>query len=151
VQVGPLTVIDSLSEEPNCHTLAFTFDAAAYVEFTAALRQSPSSTVLPPLQTHLLYAPTFDHALKDPSPNALLILPSHRIIIIEGLYTFIDTPVWRAAAEILDERWLVEVDIPEATRRLVQRHVITGVAKDLDEAKWRADTNDMISESGPLS
>lgn len=101
--------------------LEFTFDAASYVKFITALRESPSSSISPPPQTHLLYAPTFDHALKDPTPNGLLILPSHRIVIIEGLYPFINTPAWRAAGEALDERWLVEVDIPEATRRLVQR------------------------------
>ncbi|QRW05741.1 uridine kinase [Ceratobasidium sp. AG-Ba] len=116
-----LDKFDDVKEAYDRRGAAFTFDAASYVNFITALRQIPYSNVSPPLQTNLLYAPTFDHALKDPSPKALKILPSYRIVIIEGLYTFIDTPAWRAAAEALDERWLVDVDIPEATRRLVQR------------------------------
>ncbi|KAG9127057.1 hypothetical protein FRC07_000844 [Ceratobasidium sp. 392] len=138
-----LDKFDDVKEAYDRRGAAFTFDAASYVKFVTALRQSPYSNVSPPAQTYLLYAPTFDHALKDPAPNSLAILPSHRIVIIEGLYPFIATPAWRAAAELLDERWLVEVDIPEATRRLVQRHVVTGVTKDLEEAKWRAENNDM--------
>lgn len=107
--------------DPSMHSSAFTFDAASYVHFVTKLRQSPYSNVTPPPQTSFLYAPTFDHALKDPVPNGLTILPSHRIVLIEGLYAFTNTPEWRPASETLDERWLVEVDISEATRRLVQR------------------------------
>ncbi|KAF8599228.1 P-loop containing nucleoside triphosphate hydrolase protein [Ceratobasidium sp. AG-I] len=138
-----LDKFDNVKEAYDRRGAAFTFDSVAYVKFITALRQSPSHSVSPPPQTHLLYAPTFDHALKDPTPNALLILPSHRIIIIEGIYTFIDTPAWRAASEALDERWLVEVDISEATRRLVQRHVATGITKDSNEGLRRAQNNDM--------
>ncbi|KAG8708879.1 hypothetical protein FRC08_018663 [Ceratobasidium sp. 394] len=145
-----LDKFDDVKEAYDRRGAAFTFDAASYVKFVTALRQSPYSSVSPPPTTHLLYAPTFDHALKDPASNALTILPSQRIVIIEGLYTFTGTPVWRAAAEALDERWLVDVDIPEATRRLVQRHIVTGVAKDLVEAKWRAENNDMPSGSPVL-
>ncbi|GAB1526014.1 hypothetical protein RhiTH_009180 [Rhizoctonia solani] len=138
-----LDKFDNVKEAYDRRGAAFTFDSASYVKFVTALRQSPSSSVTPPPQTSIVYAPTFDHALKDPTPNGQSILPSHRIVVIEGLYTFIDTPEWKLAAEALDERWLIEVDIPEATRRLVQRHVVTGVAKDLEEANWRAENNDM--------
>ncbi|CAE6455775.1 unnamed protein product [Rhizoctonia solani] len=121
----------------------FTFDAASYVKFITALRQSASSRITPPPQASIIYAPTFDHALKDPTPNGQTILPSHQIVLIEGLYTFLSTPEWKPAAEVLDERWLIDIDLPEATRRLVQRHVVTGVAKDLEEANWRAENNDV--------
>ena len=46
---------------------------------------------------------------------------------------------------MLDERWFLKVDIDEAQRRLVKRHVLTGVTKDMDEAIWRAEQNDMPS------
>ncbi|KAH7330670.1 P-loop containing nucleoside triphosphate hydrolase protein [Rhizoctonia solani] len=138
-----LDKFDDVKEAYDRRGAAFTFDAASYVEFVITLRQTPSSSIAPPPQTSIIYAPTFDHALKDPAPNGQSILPSHRIVLIEGLYTFVNTPEWKAAGEALDERWLVEIDIPEATRRLVQRHVVTGVAKDLEEAKWRAENNDM--------
>ncbi|CAE6347898.1 unnamed protein product [Rhizoctonia solani] len=138
-----LDKFDDVKEAYDRRGAAFTFDAASYVKFITSLRQSASSRITPPPQTSIIYAPTFDHALKDPAPNGQTILPSHRIVLIEGLYTFIDTPEWKPAGEALDERWLVDIDIPEATRRLVQRHVVTGVAKDLEEANWRAENNDM--------
>ncbi|KAJ1310750.1 hypothetical protein OPQ81_009272 [Rhizoctonia solani] len=138
-----LDKFENVKEAYDRRGAAFTFNAASYVKFITALRQSPSSNVTPPPQTSIIYAPTFDHSLKDPAPNGQTILPSHRIVLIEGLYTFINTPEWKAAAEALDERWLIEINIPEATRRIVQRHVVTGVAKDLEEATWRAENNDM--------
>ena len=69
-------------------------------------------------------------------------------MIIEGLYTFLGIEPWVHAARLLDERWWVEVSEDEAKERLVARHVISGVAKDLEEAIWRATENDAPSESG---
>ena len=43
---------------------------------------------------------------------------------------------------MMDERWWVEVDWEVAKARLIKRHVLTGVAKDMEEAIWRADEND---------
>lgn len=72
--------------------------------------------------------------------------PSHRIVLIEGLYTFLSISPWNEAGILLDERWYLKVDIDEAKRRLVKRHVLTGVTKDWDEAVLRAEENDMPSE-----
>jgi pantothenate kinase len=46
---------------------------------------------------------------------------------------------------LLDERWWVEVPEDDAKRRLVKRHVTSGVTKNMEEAIWRADENDMPS------
>lgn len=118
----------------------WTFDGPGYVAFVKALRQ-PFSHVSAPVIT----APSFDHALKDPSPEAITIHPEHRIVVIEGLYTFLSIDPWAEAGKMLDERWFVALDIEEATRRLVKRHVLTGVARDQEEAVWRATENDMPS------
>ncbi|KAI0063257.1 P-loop containing nucleoside triphosphate hydrolase protein [Artomyces pyxidatus] len=115
----------------------WTFDGPAYLAFVQALRNplTPATTTIT--------APSFDHALKDPTPHAIFILPDHRIVLIEGLYTFLSIPPWSEAGLLLDERWFVELDVVKASRRLVKRHVLSGVAKDLEEAQWRADENDM--------
>ncbi|KAF8798293.1 P-loop containing nucleoside triphosphate hydrolase protein [Phlegmacium glaucopus] len=112
----------------------WTFDGAGYVSFIRALRGTITSRVIT--------APSFDHALKDPTPHAISIYPYHRIVIIEGLYTFLAIEPWSEGGLLLDERWFVQVDPVEARRRLIKRHVLTGVAKDLKEAEWRADEND---------
>jgi len=117
----------------------WTFDAAGYLEFVMKLREEVTSS------SPIVYAPSFDHALKDPSPDAVEIHPYHRIIVIEGLYAALSVDSWAEAGRLLDERWYLEVDIEEAQRRLVKRHVVSGVAKDRKEAVWRAEENDMPS------
>ncbi|KAL4064785.1 P-loop containing nucleoside triphosphate hydrolase protein [Scleroderma yunnanense] len=114
----------------------WTFDGQSYVSFVRQL-QAPLYEGM-----SVITAPSFDHALKDPAPHAVSIHPHHRIVVIEGLYTMLDTEVWRDAAEMMDERWWVEIDWEVAKTRLVKRHVLTGVAKDTVEAIWRADEND---------
>ena len=124
----------------------WTFDAHGYVSFVRKLREP----VPPGATTTTITAPSFDHAVKDPCPHAVTILPDHRIVIIEGLYTFLSIPPWLEAGKLLDERWLVELDTAIASDRLVKRHVTSNVAKDLEEAHWRAEENDTPSLSFQL-
>ncbi|KAG6854199.1 hypothetical protein C0991_009512 [Blastosporella zonata] len=93
--------------------------------------------------TLVLTAPSFDHALKDPTYNDVAVHPHHRIVIIEGLYTLLSIPPWSEAGLLLDERWYIHIEIDKAQKRLVKRHVATGVAKDMEQAIWRAEENDM--------
>ncbi|KAF9490287.1 P-loop containing nucleoside triphosphate hydrolase protein [Pleurotus eryngii] len=113
----------------------WTFDAAAYVAFLKSLRSSNHRDIL--------LFPSFDHAVKDPIPDSLRIEPSDRIVLVEGLYTLLDVEPWVHASKLLDERWLMDVDFEEARRRLVERHIVSGVAKDREEAVWRAENNDI--------
>ncbi|GJE89186.1 P-loop containing nucleoside triphosphate hydrolase protein [Phanerochaete sordida] len=121
----------------------WTFDGQSYVEFVRELRV-PLNTLAAAAggQEAVIYAPSFSHELKDPAPRAVAIHPKHRIVIIEGLYTFLGIEPWVEAAQLLDERWWVGISEEEAKERLVKRHVISGVAKDLEEAVWRATEND---------
>ena len=114
----------------------WTFDSERYVAFVRSLKQA---------SMRVITAPSFDHALKDPAPDTVSIHSFHRIVIIEGLYTFLSIDPWKEAGELLDGRWLIQIDFEEAKRRLVKRHVLTGVAKDEKEANWRAEENDMPS------
>ncbi|KAH9947375.1 P-loop containing nucleoside triphosphate hydrolase protein, partial [Amylocystis lapponica] len=122
----------------------WTFDGEAYVEFVRALRQPHPSPASPDSSSAeaLVYAPSFSHELKDPTPRAVPIYPHYRVVVIEGLYTFLGIPPWREAAETLDERWWLEVGEVEAETRLIARHVQSGVAKDHEEAVWRSREND---------
>ena len=130
----------------------WTFDGAGYVAFVRALRRDSGAAVDAGLaegsesEADVVYAPSFDHALKDPTPRAVAVYPRHRVVLIEGLYGFLGIEPWREAAEMLDERWWLDVSEEEAERRLVERHVRSGVAKDLEEAIWRSRENDAPSE-----
>ena len=139
--------LDAMDDPKLAHDrrgIHWTFDAHGYVSFVKDLR-TPISHL--PANALDITAPSFDHALKDPCPHAVRITPSHRIVVIEGLYTFLSIEPWCRAGSLLDERWYIELDHTEAARRLVKRHVATGVAKNLTEAQWRSDENDMPSTS----
>ncbi|KAF9817430.1 hypothetical protein IEO21_03387 [Rhodonia placenta] len=120
----------------------WTFDGESYVNFMRALRHPLRTADTSSEEADMVYAPSFDHAIKDPTPRAVPVHPYHRLVLIEGLYTFLGIPPWREAAEMLDERWWLDVGEAEAEDRLVARHVKSGIAKDLDEAKWRSREND---------
>lgn len=127
----------------------WTFDGESYVAFVTELRV-PLSTLASATSARddpVIYAPSFSHELKDPTPRAVAIYPHHRLVIIEGLYTFLGIEPWAQAAQMLDERWWIELGEEEAKERLVARHVKSGVAKDLEEAIWRATENDAPSKS----
>lgn len=126
----------------------WTFDGQSYVQFVRELRV-PLDTLTSATggRDTVIYAPSFSHELKDPTPHAVAVHPQHRIVIIEGLYTFLGIDPWADAAQVLDERWWVDISEEEAKERLVKRHVISGVAKDLQEAIWRATENDAPSTS----
>ncbi|KAJ3980701.1 P-loop containing nucleoside triphosphate hydrolase protein [Lentinula detonsa] len=116
----------------------WTFDGPSYLQFVQSLREE-----VWPETARIITAPSFDHAIKDPIPHAVQIHPQHRLVIIEGLYTALNFDFWREAALLLDERWYLELDLEEAQKRLVKRHLVSGVAKDSTEAVWRAEANDM--------
>ncbi|KAI0638933.1 P-loop containing nucleoside triphosphate hydrolase protein [Trametes polyzona] len=129
----------------------WTFDGEGYVAFVRALRKPlpAASAPAPDDEAEVVYAPSFSHEKKDPVPSAIPVYPHHRLVIIEGLYTFLSIAPWSAAAELLDERWYIDISEEEAERRLVVRHVRTGVAKDMEEAIWRSRENDAPSTCSP--
>lgn len=118
---------------------AFTFDGDSFL----ALVKQLVTPICP--ETHTLYAPSFDHAVKDPVENDIAIAASVRIVIFEGNYCALDREPWREAAGLMDELWFVEVEFETARGRLVRRHVEAGIAKDGEEAGRRADENDLVN------
>lgn len=118
---------------------AFTFDASSFLTLAKKLREP-----LAP-ETKTLHAPSFDHAVKDPVQDDIPIHPTVRVVIFEGNYLSLGKGEWKEAAELMDELWYVEVDIDTARRRLVARHVKAGIAKDEEEARARADLNDLVN------
>ncbi|GJN78357.1 Aim12p-like protein [Purpureocillium lilacinum] len=133
--------LSSMPDPTHAHArrgAAFTFDAPKFLALVQRLRASP-----PPASPIL--APSFDHAVKDPRDDDIPVLASHRVVVLEGNYLALDEPVWRDAAALLDELWFVDVDFQVARRRLRQRHVRAGIARDLDEGDRRATENDLVN------
>lgn len=118
---------------------AFTFDGEKFLRLVQALRDPLT------VQSPSLYAPSFDHAVKDPIENDIAIPASCRAIFFEGNYLSLDKPPWNQAAKLMDELWFVDVDFETARKRLLRRHVQAGIAKNVDEADKRARENDLVN------
>lgn len=136
-----------LSAMPDPHTAhfrrgaAFTFDAAAFLELVKKLRE--------PLcpETGTIYAPSFDHAVKDPVANDIPIAATSRVVVMEGNYLSLGTgaPEWKEAAELMDELWFVEVPEDIARERLAKRHAASGITANEEEGRKRADESDLVN------
>lgn len=113
----------------------WTFDSKRFADFVSSVKVQPTSA---------MKAPSFDHAKKDPLEDDIEILPSHRVVVFEGLYCNCSVGEWGRAAKEMDRRLVFEMDKEEAKRRLVVRHVATGVAKDEDEARWRGKSSLLV-------
>ncbi|MCJ1352762.1 MAG: hypothetical protein MMC33_002746 [Icmadophila ericetorum] len=115
----------------------FTFDGHSFLSLVKKLR----APLLP--ETVTIYAPSFNHAIKDPVQDDIAISSSARICVFEGNYVTLNKAPWREAASMMDELWFVDVDEDVARRRLVERHVRTGVTETAEEAENRVNENDL--------
>jgi len=134
--------LDAMPDSTTAHSrrgAAFTFDAESFYRLVKKLREP----ICPETQT--LYAPSFDHAIKDPVNDDIAIATSVRVVIFEGNYCALDKEPWKHAAELMDERWFVDVDFDVARKRLIHRHVKSGIAANEEEAAKRADENDLVN------
>ncbi|KAM0788605.1 hypothetical protein ACM66B_001726 [Microbotryomycetes sp. NB124-2] len=116
---------------------AFTFESSSYVDFVRQLKTKP-------LLERIKFQ-TFSHSKKDPEPAKFDILSRHRIVVVEGLYCFLDTDEWREATQLLDERVWVECEREVARERLIRRHLESGVETEYDKAVDRVDNSDLLN------
>lgn len=69
--------------------------------------------------------PSFDHSLKDPKENDIVIQTDAQIILVEGNYTFLTTKdsAWKEISELLHLKVFLECNPAECTERLTLRHM----------------------------
>lgn len=93
-----------------------------------------------------LYFPAFDHAAKDPVPEAVEVAASAQIVIIEGLYTLLDVAPWdRIGREYADLTWFINAPLHTTQLRLARRHLRAGIVASLEEGFARVDVNDSLN------
>ena len=119
-----------------------TFDAAAFVGAVRAVSMEGKKSDIA--------VPGFSHETHDPEPGAIVIKPSHKIVLVEGNYLLLPEAPWRYLVEkngalktLLDETWWVDTSVDTAMARIEKRHVSVGRTKE--EAKRRADSNDRLN------
>ena len=73
--------LDALPDPATAHArrgAEFTFDGAGFLKLVEALR-APLGPTSP-----TVFAPSFDHAVKDPKEDDIAVLASQRIVVFEG-------------------------------------------------------------------
>ncbi|KAF9871480.1 hypothetical protein CkaCkLH20_11127 [Colletotrichum karsti] len=134
-----LAAMPNSAEAIHRRGAAFTFDSAQFYRLVQALRESVTGN------TPDIFAPSFDHAVKDPVEDDICVPKEARIIIFEGLYLSLDREPWRSAANLMDELWFLNIDREVAWTRLVERHVASGIVPDRAAAEHRVSSTDMLN------
>jgi pantothenate kinase len=102
----------------------WTFDTHALGERLQALR-GPAA----------VFWPGFEHGVGDPVPDAVRVVPSTRLLLIEGLYLLHKGHGWDLADQF-DERWFLDVPMDVAMNRLITRHMrANGHSREVAEAR----------------
>ena len=99
----PRSALDKMPDPVTAHKRRgspWTFDAEAAVEMVRRCRSADVDVA----------APTFDHAVKDPVKDGVIIPKGIRILIFEGNYLLSSEPPWGSIAGLVDERWYINVD-----------------------------------------
>ena len=96
-------------------------------------------------ESKTIFAPSFDHAVKDPVDDDIAIAPTVRVVLMEGNYLSLNQGLWKEAASMMDELWFVEVGWETAKRRLLGRHIKAGLVEDEEGAARRVEENDFVN------
>jgi pantothenate kinase len=136
------TQLSSMPDPVHAHArrgAAFTFDPFPLHSLIFQLKEPLTAS------TPTYFAPSFDHAIKDPVENDISIPPTSRILVLEGNYLSLGKGEWKEIAGLMDELWFVEVEEEVAGKRLVPRHVKAGIAGSEEEAWKRVRENDLVN------
>lgn len=106
----------------------FTFDGIRFVKAVEKLHENVDVSV-----------PLFDHALKDPVENDIVISADVAVVFVEGNYVGLVEEPWCRVSAASDELWLVDTDPDLVRRRLIARHLASGVSETMEEAVERCD------------
>lgn len=71
---------------------------------------------------HTVYAPSFSRNVNEGIAAEIAVLPSNRVVIVEGNYLLADTEPWLQITSLLAESWFCETNAAERLRRLIDRY-----------------------------
>jgi len=95
------------------------------------------------------YFPSFDQNVGDPVENEIYVSREHKVVIVEGNYLLIDVPPWNEIRPIFHLNVYLRCDLDEITRRIVLRHISTGLTEQV--AIERVNTNDILNAKFVMS
>lgn len=87
-----------------------------------------------------IYYPIFDRSIEESISAQGVVLPSTRVVIVEGNYLMHDEDGWQDVVPLLRQCWYAYLDDDVRISRLISRHIAFG--KDPESAKaWAKGTD----------
>ena len=136
----PRSVLDKLPngkrEEAYARRgVSWTFDAEGVLKLVRTLHD----------RSKVIFAPSFDHKLKDPVENGISVGPEIEIVILEGNWLLYDEEPWAQISKLVDDTWFVDVAPALARDRVAKRHLKSGIETTMEAAIARAEGNDLLN------
>jgi pantothenate kinase len=121
------------------------FNAEAFINLLAGIREHTNSQV---------GCPAFDRKIEEPTENAILVQPNHKLVIIEGNYLLLASNPWGKIKPMLDETWYIESNLQKIEPRLLERHIKGG--RSPEDARRKMESTDLpnarlIETSKPMA
>lgn len=88
-----------------------------------------------------IYYPIFDRNIEESISAQGKVLPSAKLVVVEGNYLCYDQDGWEAIKTILDETWYLQADEEIRMKRLIARHLLFGKSPEAAEA-WARGTDE---------
>eukprot|EP01084_Bolivina_argentea_P131582 232232_1 len=102
---------------------SYTFDCCAFIRDLERLRSDDTID-------SEVSIPVYDRKLHEPVKDARVVLPSHRIVLVEGLHLLCDKGEWTKAYALFDRRILLEIPLSACREAVIERKVKGGRHRD---------------------
>jgi len=90
-----------------------------------------------------LRLPAYDRRLHEPVPDAIIVPPGVRLVLLEGNYVLSREQPWGHVAERLDLGLYIEADPARCREAVLNRHVVGGLSRSEAIAKY--EQNDRLN------
>ena len=94
-------------------------------------------------QENPIYYPIFDRSIEESIAAQGVVLPTTRVVIVEGNYLMHDRDGWQEISPLLHQSWYAYLDEDIRISRLISRHIAFG--KDPESAKAWAKGSDQAN------
>lgn len=89
-----------------------------------------------------VYFPSFDHEVKDPKENDIIVTKNNKIIIFEGLYLFTKQ---LDVSGFFDIKIFLQSNLKAAMNRVALRNFNAGISQKLEDSYNRVEFNDKVN------
>lgn len=108
-----------------------TFDVKGFTNLLERIVRDHSNSI---------YYPVFDRSIEESIAAQGVVLPSTRVVIVEGNYLMHDQGGWQDVSPLLNQCWYAHLNEDVRISRLISRHIAFG--KDPESAKaWAKGTD----------